>query len=173
MIRDAETTDAAAIADIYNDAVQHTTAIWNEVTVDAADRAGWMHARRAAGFPVLVATDDAGTVIGYASYGPWRAFDGYRHTVEHSVYVRDGQRGAGLGSTLLTALVDRARAAEVHVMVAAVEAGNAASIRLHERHGFERVGLMPEVGTKFGRWLDLALLQLTLGQPEQPEQPAD
>lgn len=162
VIRDAEPADAAGIAAIYNDAVLHTTAIWNDRTVDVAERLAWMTARSAAGLPVLVARDEGGVVLGYASYGPWRPFDGFRETVEHSVYVRADQRGRGLGAALLGALTERARDAGIHVMVGAVEAGNTGSIALHAKLGFVRTGTMPQVGTKFGRWLDLAWLQLTL-----------
>ncbi|PZQ52313.1 MAG: GNAT family N-acetyltransferase [Rhodovulum sulfidophilum] len=168
-IRDAEDADAAGIAAIYNDAVARTTAIWNEATVDPANRLDWIHARRAAGYPVLVARDAGGAVAGYASFGDWRAFDGYRHTVEHSVYVRPDVQGGGLGRRLMEALIARARDLGKHVMIAGIEAGNLGSIALHERLGFERVGFMPEVGTKFGRWLDLAFLQLTLDRRADPD----
>lgn len=169
LIRDATDADAAAIAAIYNDAVVNTTAIWNEVTVDGANRVAWMGDRRRLGYPVLVAVDgNDGAVIGYASFGDWRAFDGYRHTVEHSVYVRSDRRGGGIGRALLLVLVDRARALGKHVMVGAIEAGNAASIALHENVGFQRTGLMPQVGMKFGRWLDLAFLQLILDERPHP-----
>lgn len=161
-VRDAIEDDAAAIAAIYNDAVEHTTAIWNDRTVDAADRAQWMRDRRARGYPVLVAVDAAGAVAGYASFGDWRAFDGFRHTVEHSVYVRADVRGGGVGRALMTALIASARELGKHVMVGAVEADNAASLALHRALGFEQTGRMPEVGTKFGRWLDLAFVQLRL-----------
>lgn len=166
-IRDATAADAAGIAAIYNDAVENTTAIWNEIRVDAANRAAWIETRQAAGYPVLVAAE-GDAVLGYASFGDFRAFDGYRGTVEHSVYVRGDARGGGLGRKLLAALVPRARGIGKHVMVAAIEAGNAPSIRLHESLGFVPVGTMPQVGQKFGRWLDLALLQLTLDGREAP-----
>ncbi|OHV83905.1 GNAT family N-acetyltransferase [Ensifer sp. LCM 4579] len=167
-IRDAVETDLQEICDIYNDAVANTTAIWNETLVDVANRAGWLRARKAAGFPVLVALSDESEVVGYGSFGEWRAFDGYRHTVEHSVYVRRDQRGGGIGRALMLALIERAEALGKHVMVAGIESGNLASIRLHERLGFDRTGHMKEVGTKFGRWLDLTFMQLILrtGSPE-------
>ncbi|MDN5600809.1 MAG: N-acetyltransferase family protein [Brachybacterium sp.] len=163
-ILDATAQHAGGIAAIYNHAVEHTTAIWNERLVDAADRAAWLAERQGSGFPVLVALEDDGTVLGYATYGPWRPHDGYRHTVEHSLYVREGLRGRGTGSALLTALLERARAQGIHVMVAGIDASNEGSVRLHERFGFTRVGVLPQVGTKFGRWLDLAFLQLVLDQ---------
>ncbi len=150
------------ITAIYNDAVKNSTAIWNEAQVDISNRRAWLEDRARAGYPVLVATDDEQNVMGYASFGDWRAWDGYRHTVEHSIYVRSDQRGKGIGKELLEVLIERARSIEKHVMVAGIEAQNTASIRLHERLGFEHAGTVREVGIKFGRWLDLAFLQLKL-----------
>lgn len=92
-IRDAVEADIPAITDIYNHAVVNTTAIWNDTEVDFTNRKNWVADRTKLGYPVLVAVDDNGQVVGYASFGDWRAFDGYRHTVEHSVYVRVDQRG--------------------------------------------------------------------------------
>lgn len=167
-IVDADESHCDAIAAIYNHAVARTTAIWNDVPVDAANRRAWLIARRQAGFPVIVALDAGGTVLGYASFGDWRAFDGYRHTVEHSVYVHPDQLGAGIGKALMQALIVRARQAGKHVMIAGIEALNEGSIRLHERLGFRQVGLLPQVGTKFGRWLDLCFMQLTLDARSVP-----
>ncbi|WP_231942811.1 GNAT family N-acetyltransferase [Cupriavidus taiwanensis] len=161
-ICDATPEDMEAVCAIYNDAVENTTAIWNEVLVDVANRLDWLSARRKAGFPVLVALDATGVVVGYASFGDWRAFDGYRHTVEHSVYVRTDQRGKGIAGSLMKALIERAGELGKHIIVGAIEAGNASSIRLHEKLGFEQVGLMKEVGTKFGKWLDLVFMQLNI-----------
>jgi phosphinothricin acetyltransferase len=168
-IRDAEAADIDGILAIYNDAVLHTTAIWNEAVVDAANRAAWMADRRRLGYPVLVAVDDDEQVAGFASFGDWRAWDGYRHTVEHSVYVRRDRRGGGVGRALLQGLIGRARALGKHVMVAGIEAGNAGSIRLHEALGFEPAGVLRQVGTKFGQWLDLAFLQLRLDHRADPD----
>lgn len=168
-VRDAEPGDIEGILAIYNDAVRHTTAIWNETLVDAANRTAWLAERRRVGYPVLVAVDDEGSVLGYASFADWRTWDGYRYTVEHSVYVRADARGGGIGKALMAALIERARAIGKHVMVAGIEAGNVGSIRLHERLGFEEVGLLRQVGTKFGKWLDLAFLQLTLDERADPD----
>ena len=160
-LRDATDADLEAIRDIYNHAVEHTTAIWNEVLIDVDNRRAWLELRRTKGFPVLVA-EQAGRVAGYASYGDWRAFDGYRHTVEHSVYVDKDCRGAGIGKLLMQALIEHARDNGKHVMIAAIEAENQPSIALHERLGFSLVGIHREVGQKFGRWLDLAMMELKL-----------
>jgi L-amino acid N-acyltransferase YncA len=163
-IRDALSADIPALRDIYNDAVVHTTAIWNEVPVDDDNRRTWLQDRQGRGFPVLVATDAHDRVLGYASFGDWRAFEGFRYTVEHSVYVHRDARGQGIGRELMQALIGRAGALGKHVMVAAIEAGNTPSISLHEQLGFVCTGRMPQVGTKFGRWLDLVFMQLQLDQ---------
>jgi len=167
-IRDARESDAEGIAAIYNDAVD-TTAIWNDAKVDAANRRAWLLERQQAGFPILVVLDDREDVLGYASFGPWRAWDGYRHTVEHSVYVRGDRRGAGVGRALMEELIARAIASGMHVMVAGVEAKNLASIRFHEKLGFAQVGYFQEVGCKFGAWLDLVFLQRTLDRCAFPK----
>ena len=169
IIRAAVESDAEIIAEIYNDAVLNTTAIWNENRIDVANRIAWINSRQQAGFPVIVATDDNDdTVLGYASYGDWRPWDGYRHTVEHSVYVHKDVRGKGAGAALMQGLIQLAREAGKHVMVAAIESENAASIALHKKLGFIESGRMTEVGTKFGRWLDLTFLQLRLDERKRP-----
>lgn len=162
IIRDATETDLPDLRDIFNDAVLNTTAIWMDNVVDLANRQAWFAARAQQGYPILVAENAAGEVVGYASFGDWRPFDGFCHTVEHSVYIRADQRGKGLGPQLLTALIERAKACDKHVMIAAIESGNAASLGLHQRLGFAITGQMPQVGRKFGRWLDLTFMQLIL-----------
>ena len=149
---------------IYNHAVAHTTAIWNDALVDLENRRQWWLGRVEAGFPVLVATapDDRVGVLGYASYGPFRAFDGYRLTVEHSVYVAEGARRRGVASALLRALEGEARRRGMHVMLGGIAAENEPSLRLHERLGFAETARLPEVGQKFGRWLDLVFMQKVL-----------
>ncbi len=159
LVRDATEADLPAIRDIYNHAVEHTTAIWNETVVDLDNRREWFAMRKARGFPVLV-TERDGSIAGYASYGDWRAFEGFRHTVEHSVYVEKDHQGAGIGKLLMTALIARAGENGIHVMIAGIEAGNVASIALHEKLGFRNGGTFREVGTKFGRWLDLTFMEL-------------
>jgi phosphinothricin acetyltransferase len=160
-IRPATMADLPALMAIYNHAVVHTTAIWNDAVADLDNRRAWYEARRTVGYPVLVAEVD-GIVAGYGSFGDFRAFEGYRFSVEHSVYVAETMRRQGIASRLLEALVEEARRLGKHVMIAGVAADNDASIRLHLRHGFVETGRMPEVGIKFGRWLDLVFLQKTL-----------
>lgn len=167
MIRDARLSDAEAIAAIYNDAVLTTTAIWNHATVDVANRRDWLAVRGAAGLPVLVAEGD-GQVVGYAAYAPYRPQDGFHATMEHSVYVAPGRQGSGIGRALMVALIDRARASGVHVLVAAIDASNGPSLALHRALGFSGPLVMRQVGQKFGRWLDLALMDLRLDDRPSP-----
>jgi phosphinothricin acetyltransferase len=160
-IRPATDHHLPAILAIYNDAVRHTTAIWNDTVVDLENRRAWREARAGLGYPVLVGEED-GAVVAYGSFGDFRAFDGYRFTVEHSVYVADGARRRGVASALIVALAEHATALGKHVMVAGIAADNEASIALHRKLGFAETGRMPEVGFKFGRWLDLVLMQRRL-----------
>ncbi|QUS36357.1 GNAT family N-acetyltransferase [Falsirhodobacter algicola] len=160
-IRDAEADDLPVILSIYNDAVQHTTAIWNERLVDLADRRAWWEDKIAKGHPVLVA-ERGGEILGYATYGQWRVIDGFRATMEHSVYVRADRPRSGTGTALMGALIDTAKARGVHVLIACIEAENAASIGLHGKLGFRTVGTFREAGRKFDRWLDLTCMELPL-----------
>lgn len=157
-IRQARESDLPGLLAIYNDAVANTTSIWNETLSDLDGRRNWWRERTAHGFPVLVA-EDTGGIAGYATFGPFRPHEGYRQTVENSVYVRGDRRRQGIAGLLMTQLIADAEQLGCHVMVAGIEAGNLASIRLHERCGFHEVARMPEVGRKFGRWLDLVLMQ--------------
>ena len=159
-IRPATEADLPAILSIYNDAVMKTTAIWNEAPSDLDSRRVWFAQRREAGFPVLVADDDG--VLGYGTFGQFRPFEGYRHTVEHSVYVLDEAQGKGLGRMLLAALIEEARGMGKRVMIGAIDASNYGSLALHEHMGFEETGRLPGVGEKFGKRLDLVLVQKML-----------
>jgi len=152
-----------AIAAIYNDVLASSTAIFNDRATTAEERLEWWRGRSQQGYPTLVA-DDGGAVTGYASYGEFRSWPGYRFTVEHSVHIRRDRRGCGIGTELMRALIERARQAEMHVMVGGIDAENAASLRFHERLGFERVAHLREVGFKFGRFLDLIFVERVLGE---------
>jgi len=160
-VRDCEPRDLDVVHALHVDAVLHTTAIWQDEPWPRSWFDGWLAERRAAGLPVFVAEVD-GQVAGYVSYGPFRPHPGYRHTVEHSVYVAPAFRGRGIASTLMRALVAHARRQDLHVMMAGICSTNTGSIALHERLGFEVVAVLPEVGRKFDRWLDLTLMRLPL-----------
>lgn len=161
LLRPAAEADLPAILAIYNDAVVNTTAIWNDDVVDLENRRLWLRLRQDQGFPVFVAEEE-GAVLGYASYGDFRAFQGYRTTVENLVYVDASARGKGIGALLVQATIDAAAAAGKHMMVAGITGENEASLRLHRKLGFVETGRMPELGTKFGRYLDLVFLQRRL-----------
>jgi L-amino acid N-acyltransferase YncA len=160
VIRPATESDLPAILAIYNDAVENSTAIWNETPVDLENRSAWFKERTGRGFPVLVA--DAGGAIGYGSFGDFRPFEGYRVTVEHSVYIAKESRGQGAGAALLEALIKDAKRLNKKNMIGAIDAANAASIKLHEKFGFVEAGRMPGVGIKFGKPVDLLLMQKVL-----------
>jgi phosphinothricin acetyltransferase len=161
-IREATEADLPGILVIYNHAVLTTTAVWNESVVDLENRRHWLGERKQQGYPVLIAALGS-QVLGYASFGDFRAWHGYRYTVEHSLYVHREHRRCGIGGALLAALLERAQALEKHIMVGGIEGGNEASLRLHEQFGFRMAGRLEQVGTKFGKWLDLVFMQRTLG----------
>ena len=160
-IRDAGDGDVHGLLAIYNDVIATSTAVFRDAPATLDERREWLRARAAQGYPVLVAADDSG-VTGFASFGDFRAWTGYRFTVEHTVHVRADCRGRGIGAALMTPLMARATSLGKHVMVAGVDAHNDASLRFHERLGFVRVAHFREVGFKFGRWLDLVFLQSML-----------
>ncbi|MCW3069833.1 MAG: acetyltransferase [Solirubrobacterales bacterium] len=160
-IEDASERDLPEIIVIYNDAIANSTAVFSDQPVTVERQRAWLNARLSAGHPVIVARLD-GAVVGFASYGEFRPWPGYRRTVEHSVYVLRSRRRQGIGRRLVGELLDRATRAGMHAVVAGVDAENQASLRMHEQLGFVQVGRMPEVARKFDRWLDLVLLQITL-----------
>jgi phosphinothricin acetyltransferase len=157
-IHDAQPDDLAGVLTIYNDVIATSTAIYSDRPVTLEDRRQWWQARVDLGYPVLVARDGSG-VVGFASFGDFRSWPGYRFTVEHSVHVRADCRGRGIGTALMGPLIERAAAIGKHVMIAGVDADNGRSIKFHEQLGFVRVAHLKEVGFKFDRWLDLVLLQ--------------
>ena len=146
---------------IYNEVIRNSTAVYSEVELTAERGEAWFDAKSRHGFPFIVAHDSSG-VVGFGSFGEFRVWPCYRHTVEHSVHVRADRRGSGIGRALVLDLIQRAKDMGKHVMIAGVDAQNTASIGLHQSLGFAVVGRFHEVGFKFGRWLDLVFLQLTL-----------
>ncbi|HVH17680.1 MAG TPA: GNAT family N-acetyltransferase [Myxococcota bacterium] len=160
-IRSAQPADLPGITAIYNDVLATSTAIYAHTPSTLEARREWVQSRQKSGYPVLVAAD-RGDVQGFASFGDFRSWPGYRYSVEHTVHVRADRRRHGIGSALVVALLEPARALGKHAMIGGIDADNAASIRMHERLGFEKVAHLPEVGRKFGRWLDLVLVQRLL-----------
>jgi L-amino acid N-acyltransferase YncA len=161
-VRIATEADAEAIRQIYNHEVQHSTATFDLVPRSRREQQSWL-ASRSGAFSVLVAERD-GEVVGFASVSPYKERAAYRTTVEDSVYVRRDRHGLGIGRALLSGLLDAAEASGFHAVMARIEAGGIASRALHEACGFHLVGVERQVGRKFGRWLDVALMQCLLSE---------
>jgi L-amino acid N-acyltransferase YncA len=163
-LRDAVEGDLPGILAIYNDVIATSTAVYRDDPASLADRLEWFNARRAQAYPILVAAGDSG-ILGFASYGDFRSWPGYRFSVEHTVHIHAGERGRGVGTMLMQALIARAIAQDKHVMIGGVDADNEPSLRFHERLGFVRAAHLRQVGFKFGRWLDLVFVQRILRHP--------
>jgi phosphinothricin acetyltransferase len=164
----SEAEHAPAILEILNEAIATSTALYDYAPRPPEAMATWFATKRAHGFPVVGAVDATGRLLGFASWGTFRAFPAYKYTVEHSVYVHRDARGRGLGERLLRELIRRAEQAQLHLLVGCIDAANAGSIALHTRLGFVHAGTITEVGFKFGRWLDAAFYQLKLATPTEP-----
>jgi L-amino acid N-acyltransferase YncA len=163
-IRDAIKEDFEQITAIYNEVLTNSTAIYNHLPATRNERIAWWQSRVEQGFPVVVGANGE-DIAGFATFGDFRAWPGYRFTVEGTVHIRAGSRGQGVGTELLNVIVARAKAMGKHTMIAGVDAENAASLHFLERYGFERTGYMREVGFKFDRYLDLIFLQYWLTPP--------
>lgn len=160
VIRQAVGGDARAIADIYNHYIRSSTATFDMVEKTEAERREWL-SQRGASHPVFVA-EDAGRVIGWGALSPWSARPAWGRTCEVAVYLAPDARGAGLGQRMLDALIERASEAGHHALISQIVGENVASLAMTERAGFERVGVLREVGWKFDRWLDVIIMELVL-----------
>ncbi|MCC6471138.1 MAG: N-acetyltransferase [Alphaproteobacteria bacterium] len=163
-VRDAGLDDLPAVAAIYGHHVLYGLGSFEEQPPDLAEITKRFRAVAEAGLPYLVATLD-GKVAGYAYAGPFRPRPAYRHTVENSVYVAPGMDGRGIGRALLAALVERCTALGRRQMVAVIGGAyeNAGSARVHAALGFKEAALLRAVGWKFGRWVDVLMMQRPLG----------
>ncbi len=159
IVRSATAADLPAILEIYNDAVLHTTASYDYEPRTLEHRIAWFEEHQKNNHPVFVAVNDAGRITGWSALNKFHDRVGYRFTTENSVYVAADQRGLGVGKLLLAPLIDSARARGLHAIIAVIDADNEASLRLHARFGFERVGHFKQTGFKFGRWLDVVYME--------------
>lgn len=159
---------AAAILDILNEAILNSTALYDYRPRAPESMVTWFKAKETSRYPVIGAIGDGGELLGFASYGTFRAWPAYKYSVEHSVYVHRDHRGKGVGMALMRQLIEAARARQYHVLVGGIDVANQASIAMHEKLGFVHAGTVRQAGFKFGRWLDLAFYQLILDTPRQP-----
>ena len=160
MIRNAEEKDLQQILEIYNDVILNTTAVYDYEPHTLEMRKQWFETKQQLGFPVFVAEENK--IVGFSSFGPFRAWAAYKYSVENSVYVKASERGKGIGKLLLSPLIEAAKKLNMHTIIASIDATNEASLKLHKSFGFEEVAHFKEVGYKFGRWLDLKFLQLII-----------
>jgi L-amino acid N-acyltransferase len=166
-IRLATKTDLPHIQAIYNEAVATSVATFDDRPRDDGDQRAWFDAHGPE-YPVTVAVAPDGVVLGYASLSRYNPKLAYRPTVENSVYLAPAARGQGVGTLLLADLVRRAGEIGYHSIIALISGGNDASVALHLRQGFQPVGTIREAGFKFGRWVDVSLLQLRLDDAPAP-----
>jgi phosphinothricin acetyltransferase len=159
-VRLATLLDAEAIRAIYNVEVLEDTATFDLVPRTLDEQREWLTAR--SGAHAVVVADDGGEVVGFGSLSPWRDRPAYKTTVEDSVYVHRARQGEGIGKLLLTELVSVATNHGFHAVLGRIVAGHDASIALHRALDFEQVGVEREVGRKFGRWLDVVLMERLL-----------
>lgn len=159
---------AGAVLAIYNEYIRTSASLYEYEPRTPAAIERWFAEKREKGFPVIGAENSEGDLLGFATYGTFRVQPGYKYTVEHSLYLRPDAQGRGIGSSLLERLITEARKRDVHVMVASIDADNAASVALHRKFGFECAGTLRQTGFKFGRWLDMTFYQLILETPFDP-----
>lgn len=159
---------SAAILAIFNEAIANSTALYDYQLRTAGDMVSWFEAKAIKNYPVIVAENAAGELLGFGTFGKFRERPAYKYTVEHSIYVDVRFRGQGIGRRLLEAVIEAAGKQDYHVMVGGIDAANTLSIKLHESLGFTHCGTVQQAGFKFGRWLDLALYQKILATPSTP-----
>jgi len=169
LLRPAAPADAEAVRSIYNHEVENTTSTFDLVPRSAEDQLAWQVARSGA-FSVVVAELD-GEVVGFGALSPYKERAAYRTTVEDSVYVRRDRARAGIGRGILGHLLEVAVASGFHAVMARITSESEASLALHRAMGFDTVGVEREVGRKFGRWLDVVLMQRLLSEPAAPSRP--
>ena len=157
-----------AILAIFNDAITHSTALYDYKPRTPAMMADWFAVKSKGHFPVLGLETTAGELAGFASYGAFRPHPAYKYTVEHSVYVDRRFRGQGFGRRLLEEIIATAEREQYHTMIGVIDSANEVSINLHKALGFAPCGALRQVGFKFGQWLDVVFYQLILSTPQSP-----
>lgn len=156
------------ILSILNDVIVNSTAIYDYQPRPSESMVAWFEAKRKHNYPVIGAMSEGSELLGFASYGVFRAWPAYKYSVEHSVYVAAPHRGKGIGKRLLQRIIEEAESQNYHVLIGGIDSENAASIVLHRVLGFQHAGTIRQAGFKFGKWLDLDLYQLILKTPLSP-----
>lgn len=157
------------ILDIFNEAIVNSTALYDYKPRALSSMQSWFELKAKHHFPVVGAESDDGELLGFASYGTFRAWPAYKYSVEHSVYVHKDHRGKGIGHALMLRLIEAAKSQQYHVLVGGIDMANASSIAFHEKLGFTHAGTIRQAAYKFGRWLDLGFYQLILETPDDPQ----
>lgn len=160
IIREAQMSDLGQLTEIYNWAIENTTATFDLIRQSEADRAEWFTSHKGI-YPLIVAELD-NKAVGYCSLSKFREKEAYIKTVEISVYIHPAYQGRGIGKALVKEILDRAVKLKHHAIMAGITAGNGASVKMHEKFGFEQCAHMKEVGKKFGKWQDVLFYQLIL-----------
>lgn len=160
-IRNATQKDLPIILEIMNEAILNTTAIYDYKSRDEAYVEAWFAKKQADNFPVIV-YELEGNAVGYGTYGAFRAWEAYKYSIEHSIYVHVNHQGKGIGKKLLEALINAAKKGGYHTMIGGIDAANQKSCDFHAQFGFIEVGRIKDAGYKFDRWLDLVFMQLIL-----------
>lgn len=163
IIRDAEEKDIEKINEIYNKAVKNLTVTFDTEPLSLTEQTKRYQKQKEEGYPIIVAENN-GEVLGWASLSKWSEKEGYKYTVENSVYVEKDNRNKGIGKKLLEKLIQKAKEKEFKNIIALITEGNEVSIILHERYGFEKVGTLHKVGYKFDKFIDVDLFQLRLDE---------
>jgi L-amino acid N-acyltransferase YncA len=161
IIRKAQRSDVPAMREIFNEVLRNSNSIYREEEVTLEERYEWFDEKIENGFPIFGAYE-GDKLVGYAGYGSWRAAQGYRKTVELTIYVESLVRGKGTGKALMRTIIDQAKEDGFHIMLGAIDSANISSIDFHRKFGFVETARMPEVALKNGQWLDLVFMQLQL-----------
>ena len=167
MIRDANLNDLLDILEIFNDAILHTTAIYNYKAHTIEERIQWYEKKIQDGYPIIV-VEENNKVIGFATYGSFRPFPAFKYTIEHSIYIHEKHSNKGIGTMLLKKIIQICDEKGFATMVAGIDGSNDKSIRMHEKLGFKYSGTINKAGYKFGKWLNLVFYQLELKGPNNP-----
>lgn len=161
IIRRALRSDVPAMREIFNQVLRNSNSIYRETEVTLEERYNWFDEKAEHGFPIFAAIENE-ELIGYAGYGSFRAAEGYRKSVELTIYVKDGFRGSGIGTRLMETIINQAKSDGLHAMIGAIDSENTDSIIFHEKFGFKEVARLPEIALKNGQWLELVLMQKLL-----------